>query len=87
MEINKVNNTEYVFTFLDADYSIGNLLQKEIINYPEVVYVGYIKNHPLETKMKLKIISKDKNPKEILNIAFTNLIDKMNEIYGKLEQL
>lgn len=85
MEIVKNNNLDYELIFDEQGGTIGTMLQKELLKNEDVKYAGYIVPHPLEKKMKIRIITKTKNPKEVINISFTNLIDQFNEIYNKLK--
>jgi DNA-directed RNA polymerase subunit L len=47
-----------VFTFENEDHTLGALLQQELLENRDVVFVGYIAEHPLEKVIKLKIQTK-----------------------------
>lgn len=84
MEIVKNNNLDYELIFDEQSGTIGTMLQKELLKNEDVKYAGYIVPHPLEKKMKIRIITKTKNPKEVVNVSLSNLIDQFNEISNKL---
>ncbi len=86
MEIVKNNNLDYEFIFNEQGGTIGTMLQKELLKNEDVKYTGYIVPHPLEKKMKIRVITKTKNPKEIVNISLSNLIDQFNEISSKINK-
>lgn len=84
MEIIKHSNLDYELVFEEQGSTIGNMLQKELLRNEDVKYAGYIVPHPLEKKMKIRLITKSKSPKEVLNNAFSNLIDQFKEIANHL---
>lgn len=84
MEIIKHGNLDYELIFEEQGSTIGNMLQKELLRNEDVKYAGFIVPHPLEKKMKVRLITKSKNPKEVINVAFSNLIEQFNEISVKL---
>jgi DNA-directed RNA polymerase subunit L len=47
-----------VFTFENEDHTLGVLLQQELLENRDVVFAGYIAEHPLEKVIKLKIQTK-----------------------------
>lgn len=88
MEIEKKSNTEYNFIFLESSNTLGNLLQKELLKDSEnVLFAGYSVPHPLEKRMFIRVITKEKSPREIMNNAFARLIITLNELYDNLEDI
>lgn len=80
MEITKISQFEYKFIFDNADHTLGNLLQKELLKDPNVVFAGYTKPHYHETKMIILLITSDKSPKEIMTNTFNNIIVKLDTL-------
>lgn len=80
MEIIKHSNFDYELIFEEQGSTIGNMIQKELLKNDDVKYAGYIVPHPLEKKMKIRIITKTKGPKEVLNNTFSNLVEHLQEI-------
>ena len=80
MEVTKISPTEYNFVFANANHTIGNLLQKELLKDSNVTFSGYNKLHPLETKMTLLLITSGKNPREVMANTFSNIITKLDEL-------
>lgn len=80
MDTKKISSTELRLTFHNASSTIGSLLQTELLKDPNIKFAGYSCPHPLETRMILTIITKGKNPKEVLIYAFNNLINKLEQL-------
>ena len=80
MEVKKVSPTKYEFVFTDSTSTIGNLLQKELLKDSNVIFAGYKKPHPLETRMVITLMTSGKNPREVMNGAFSNLILKLDSL-------
>jgi len=80
MDIQKISQVEYKFVFLDATSTIGNILQKELLKDPNIVFSGYCCPHPLETQMIVSVITSGKSPRETMTLAFNNLIAKLDEL-------
>jgi DNA-directed RNA polymerase II subunit RPB11 len=85
MNIEKVSTNEYKFIFENSTSIFGNLLQKELLLNPSVVFAGYNSPHPLESKMIVKIITSDKNPKEVMINTFNNLVNKFTELENSIK--
>jgi DNA-directed RNA polymerase subunit L len=80
MDIQKNNNKDFTFIFLNSGHTIGNLLQKELLKNDQVVFAGYTVPHPLETTMKVRVITTEKSPREIMNNCIVNLLDKLSAL-------
>ena len=78
MEVEKVSRYEYKFIFLDADDTIGNLLQKQLLKDPVVTFAGYHVPHPLESKMLIRLITSDKSPREVMSNAINAIVAKLD---------
>lgn len=86
MEILKNNENDYEFIFDSATYTIGNLLQTELLKNQYVKFAGYHVPHPSETKMIVRLVTKDKNPKEILNNVYNKILNDVENIMNILEK-
>lgn len=77
-----------IYKFEKEDHTLGNLLQGELLNDPDVVFAGYSVPHPLENIMVLEIdTNEDKTPQEALKLAREQLImklDKISELFNKI---
>jgi len=87
MDIEKIDNNGIKITFHNSTATIGAILQNELLKNPHVIFAGYSKPHPLETKMIVTVITSGKNPKEVFGNAFTGLITRLDELSLTLESL
>eukprot|EP00033_Pygsuia_biforma_P003092 GCRY01003399.1.p1 GENE.GCRY01003399.1~~GCRY01003399.1.p1 ORF type:complete len:115 (-),score=29.46 GCRY01003399.1:143-487(-) len=49
----------YTFTFTDEDHTLGNMLRYTLMKSPDVTFSGYTVPHPTESKMNLRVQTKD----------------------------
>jgi DNA-directed RNA polymerase II subunit RPB11 len=80
MEIQRLDTNDYLIIFANSGHTMGNLLQKELLQNPEVLFAGYLVPHPLETKMRVRIKTTGKNPREIMIGCINNIIEKLDLI-------
>lgn len=85
MNIEKISPVEYKFVFHNSTSTIGNLLQKELLRDPCVIFAGYCCPHPLETKMIVTIITSGKSPREVIINTFNKIIEKLDELYTVID--
>lgn len=71
------------FVFKNEDHTIGHLLQSELLNDKEVIFAGYILPDPLERIIKLRIETREIDPK----VALTNAIKRLTLKLDNLEEL
>lgn len=64
---------------IEINETIAVLLQEEILNYKDVIYCAYSKDHPSDELCRLKIIS-NIDPIEIIKRAKDNAKIKLNKI-------
>ncbi len=80
MEVKKISATEYKFIFVNSSHTIGNILQKNLLNDPCVIFAGYTKNHPLENQMIVTLITSEKSPREVMNGTIVNILKKIEDL-------
>ena len=85
MDIEKISSTEYKITFHNSTSTIGNLLQKELLRDPNVIFAGYSCPHPLETRMIVTVITSGRNPREVITNTFSNIITKLDELTSLIQ--
>ncbi|EFN77395.1 Probable DNA-directed RNA polymerases I and III subunit RPAC2 [Harpegnathos saltator] len=61
------------FVFMDEGHTLGNALKYVISQYPEVIMCGYTLQHPAESKMLLRIQTKNGNAYELLKRGLEDL--------------
>jgi DNA-directed RNA polymerase subunit L len=82
-----------IFIFDNEDYTLGHMLQEELLTIKGVIYAGYIIEHPLENHLKVKISTESDlmetpilpsdditGPEIMLDIAIKNLINRISNI-------
>ena len=57
---NKENLNYGIFKIQKEDHTIGDLIQRQLLKEPDVIYSGYKQIHPLEHYIILKIITNGK---------------------------
>jgi DNA-directed RNA polymerase subunit L len=72
---NKENINFIIFDINDENDTIGNLFATYLSDDNEVLYSGYIIEHPLKENILLKIQLKENNTVENMILKITNLID------------
>lgn len=73
-------------TFENEDHTIGYLLQQYLLKDPDIVYAGYINPHPLENKIKMKIISRNSDDiNTILQKTINNIKNDLKTFRVSLE--
>lgn len=72
---NKEKN-KVVYEIIGEDHTLGNLLEKTLINKDGVSYASYENPHPLENKIVLTIITQDgTDPERVLKEAIREIIE------------
>ena len=74
---------EYIFN--NEDHTLGTIIQEELLKMDNIKFVGYSKDHPLENKIRIIIVSK--NPDNSLNTAIKNLISKYKTLKNEINKL
>jgi DNA-directed RNA polymerase subunit L len=80
MEIEKISNNHYKFTFINETYTIVQMFQEELLKIDIVEMAGFNQPHPLESYMILHVKTVDKNPKDVLNSVIDTLVKKIDDI-------
>lgn len=87
LTVERVSNDTINLVFDNASTYVGNLLQKELLTSSSVSFVGYSKPHPLENRMVVTVTTVDKNPREVVSIAFSRLIEKFYKLREMFSEL
>ncbi len=87
IEVKKVSEKEIVVIVRGEGHTLGNLLAKQAMMHPHVVFASYRIPHPLQDRMEISIAvdenySVDKALKEIVDAIKTTL----EEFKKKLEE-
>jgi DNA-directed RNA polymerase subunit L len=80
--VEKITKNNFRFIFSNSNHTFGNMIQKELLNSPDVTFAGYTVPHTLESKMIIQVITINKNPKDVIINCIDNLIHKMDSIHS-----
>jgi DNA-directed RNA polymerase subunit L len=76
IKVKKKEKNKIIYEILGEDHTLGNLLEKILINKDGVSYASYENPHPLENKIVLTIVTKDGvNPESVLREALKEIIE------------
>ena len=77
----------FTFEFKDQDHTMGNLLQTELLNDPNVTFAAYNKPHPSDNKILIRVDTKNPvTPNVALNAALHRTLERlryMRELFHK----
>ena len=78
---NKSGNSG-TFTLTHAGHTIGNLLTKQLLVDTQVTFAGYIRDHPLQHDIRIRIQTKSKeyDPQQAFNTACKALTIKAKHL-------
>lgn len=71
---------EYVFE--NENHTLAVMLQSQLLKDNDVIFAGFIQDHPLENKFELKVTSK--NPGLSMKNAFSSLKKELERIKNLL---
>ena len=68
-----------IYFFDNEDHTLGTLLQNELLKNENVLFAGYIQEHPLEHNIQVKIVTKSVNyePDTALETAFIGIKNEL----------
>lgn len=83
--VEKLSKNNFKFIFSNSNHTFGNLLQKELLNNPDVSFAGYIVPHTLESKMIIQVTTINKNPRDVLVNCIDILMSKLDIIKSNFD--
>ncbi len=69
----------------DEDISVTYIIQHELLKEKGVVFAGVILKHPLTREYLVRVVTKKKDPFEIIQEVSTRATEKMQEISGLIK--
>jgi len=76
VKIRKKEENKIIYEIIGEDHTLGNLIEKILINKEGVSYASYENPHPLENKILLTIVTKKGiDPEKVLKEALREIIE------------
>ncbi|OYT40848.1 MAG: RNA polymerase [Desulfurococcales archaeon ex4484_58] len=89
MEIRVIRKTEneLILEIEGEDHTLGNLLVKEALNHPDIIYASYRIPHPLQNKLELYFTFRSKSDMEkVLCEIVENIHRYLSEFKKEVEE-
>ena len=84
IEIKKHTDKELVIQISGETHTLGNLIAKEAMNHPHVVFASYRVPHPLINKIELTIVVDDSYD---VDRAFIEIIENVRDYLKDFKRL
>lgn len=87
IEVKKVSEKEVLLIVRGEGHTLGNLLAKQAMKHPHIVFASYRIPHPLQDRMEISIVvdenySIDKALKEVIS----SIKDILGDLKKKIEE-
>jgi DNA-directed RNA polymerase subunit L len=79
-EVLSTKDNELELSLLDEDISVMYIIQHELLKEKSVEFAGVVLKHPLTREYFIRIVTKKKDPFEIIQEASTKASEIMREI-------
>lgn len=83
LKVLKKTDTEVVIEIVGEDYTLGNLIAKEAMKHPEVVYASYRIPHPLQNKLEIII---DVEPGSDIGKVLLEITDNIHKVLREFKK-
>jgi DNA-directed RNA polymerase subunit L len=84
-EVLSTKDNELELSLQDEDISVMYIIQHELLNEKSVEFAGVVLKHPLTREYFIRIVTKKKDPFEIIQEASTKASEIMREISGLIK--
>lgn len=81
-EVLSTKDNELELSLQDEDISVMYIIQHELLKEKSVEFAGVVLKHPLTREYFIRIVTKKKDPFEIIQEASTKASEIMREISG-----
>jgi DNA-directed RNA polymerase subunit L len=72
-----MESQELLITFENETHTIGNLINNELLENPNVLFSAYKIIHPLKKAIQLQLIVLEDDPKQVVRDSIDNIIKKL----------
>jgi DNA-directed RNA polymerase subunit L len=84
-EVLSTKDNELELSLQDEDISVMYIIQHELLKEKSVEFAGVVLKHPLTREYFIRIVTKKKDPFEIIQEASTKASEIMREISGLMK--
>jgi DNA-directed RNA polymerase subunit L len=84
-EISDVKDNEIELKIRDEDISILYILQHELLKEKSTDFAGIIQKHPLTKEYHLSVVTKRKDPMEVIHDASSSAQEYSKELFGMIK--
>ena len=84
-EVLSTKDNELELSLQDEDISVMYIIQHELLKEKSVEFAGVVLKHPLTREYFIRIVTKKKDPFEIIQEASTQASEIMREISGLIK--
>jgi DNA-directed RNA polymerase subunit L len=84
-EVLSTKDNELELSLQDEDISVMYIIQHELLKEKNVEFAGVVLKHPLTHEYFIRIVTKKKDPFEVIQEASTKASEMMREISGLIK--
>lgn len=84
-DISDVKDNEIELKIRDEDISILYILQHELLKEKSTDFAGIIQKHPLTKEYHLSVVTKRKDPMEVIHDASSSAQEYSKELFGMIK--
>jgi DNA-directed RNA polymerase subunit L len=84
-EVLSTKDNELELSLQDEDISVMYIIQHELLKEKSVEFAGVVLKHPLTHEYFIRVVTKKKDPFEVIQEASTKASETMREIYGLIK--
>jgi DNA-directed RNA polymerase subunit L len=85
-EVLSTKDNELELSLQDEDISVMYIIQHELLKEKSVEFAGVVLKHPLTQEYFIRVVTKKKDPFEVIQEASTRASETMREISGLIKQ-
>jgi DNA-directed RNA polymerase subunit L len=84
-EISDIKDNEIELKIREEDISILYIVQHELLKEKSVDFAGVILKHPLTKDYRMRIVTRRKDPMEVIHNASTSAVEYSKEFSGMVK--
>jgi DNA-directed RNA polymerase subunit L len=84
-EISDVKDNEIELKIREEDISVLYIIQHELLKEKNIEFAGVIQKHPLTKEYHLSVVTKRKDPMEVVHDASASAQEYSKELFGMIK--